>query len=122
MKQITFTMPQDSKSFLDLMQTHGSKKCVNVGDNSIMVTMDDADTVTSMPYITDIQLRLALIDLNLADAVECFVAQSDDKKIKAWWDRAIRFERDNPMVEAVAKSLGVTQKQLDGLWLLAVTL
>lgn len=122
MKQITFTMPQDAKAFLELMATRDAKQCINVGDKSVMVTICDGDTATTFPSITDIQMRLALIDFGLADAAEDFVAQSSDKKIKAWWDRALNFERDNPMVAAAANAMGVSGAQLDQLWILAATL
>lgn len=92
-------------------------------DGSVMRVYTGTDTPkTEIPTVSDLQIRLALINAGLIDAVEQWVTASNDKTIHAWWDRSLRFERDNVMVGAAAKSLGVTPKQLDDLWLLAVTL
>jgi hypothetical protein len=77
--------------------------------------------VDSIADVSDLQIRLALNASGLRAGVETYVEHAD-QDTKDWWDRAIKFERNNPMVLAAASALGVTQKQLDNLWLLAVTI
>ncbi len=71
--------------------------------------------------VSDLQIRLALNKSGLRDGVELYVSQAD-QDTKDWWDRATKFERNNPMVLSAAAALGVTDAQLDNLWLLAATL
>ncbi len=72
------------------------------------------------------QIREAMIDTNLngtalIDAVEAAVA-AGDRKLKNWWEFATSFERANPLVIAMAQGLGVTDQQLDDLFILAESL
>jgi len=66
------------------------------------------------------QLRLALEELGLRDAVEKAVAASE-AKVQIWWQDSANFLKSNEMVQAMAAGLGVTPEALDQLWLLAAT-
>lgn len=68
------------------------------------------------------QIREALMDAGLFDAVDGAVAASGDRKLQNWWEFATEFQRMNPHVLAMAQALGVTDAQLDGIWILAGSL
>lgn len=68
------------------------------------------------------QIREALMDAGLFDAVDGAVAVSGDRKLQNWWEFATEFQRTNPHVLAMAQALGVTDAQLDGIWILAGSL
>lgn len=72
------------------------------------------------PTVDDLQIRLALNEFGLRDAVEAAVAQSD-QSVKDWWAKARNFKRHNVMVIAVGAALGKTDAELDSLWALAAT-
>jgi len=67
------------------------------------------------------QIRQALTRVNLRDAVEAAVAQGD-QDLKDWWEFSTVFERSNTQVQAMGTALGITDLQLDDLWILASSL
>lgn len=72
-------------------------------------------------WIDDLQIRLALNHLGLREAVEGFVASSD-QSVKDWYERAKRFFRHNAMVISACDALGVPEDARDALWALGKTL
>lgn len=66
------------------------------------------------------QARRALLNLNMLDMVEAKVATlSKEQQID--WEYAIEIKRDNPVLIAAAQEAGVTEQQLDQLFILAAT-
>lgn len=72
------------------------------------------------PAVTRRQLREALSDMTLLEAVEQAVAASD-VKVQIWWQDSPHFLKSNEMVQAMATGLGVTPEALDLLWSLAAS-
>lgn len=62
--------------------------------------------------VTDLQARLALIAVGKLAAVEAAVAAADDAT-KAWFDRALTWRRDSPIIAALAPALGLSDADLD---------
>lgn len=116
-----FSYPEKRNKFEKFISDNGGSYIWHDGDVMRVYAGDDVPKI-KLSSVSDLQIRLALINAGLIDVVESWVSGSKDKEIQAWWDRSLRFERDNPMVETAAKSLGVDSKQLDELWLLAATL
>ena len=82
----------------------------------------DTYAVLSTPEsVSPRQIREALIDSGLIDAVEAGVA-AGDRKLKNWWEFSTSFERSNQHVIDMGVTLGVTALQLDALWTLAGSL
>lgn len=81
-----------------------------------------APTSEAIPtnIVNNVQIRLALSQTGLRDAVENAVSASS-QSVKDWYNHSLRFSRTDPMVLAVAQALGVTSAQLDSLWALAKT-
>lgn len=67
------------------------------------------------------QIRQALTAAGLRGSVEAAIAAAD-QDTKDWYEFATAFERNHPMIAALATGLGVTEPQLDGLWILAGSL
>jgi len=70
--------------------------------------------------VTDIQIRLALDEMELLDAVESWVG-SAPRQVRIWWERALYIARDNPMVEACRAALAASVEDMDRLFALAAT-
>lgn len=68
------------------------------------------------------QIRKALNQLNLRQAVEATVAFSNDQTIKDGWEFATSFVRTDPFVVLLGSQLGKTEAELDALFELAATL
>lgn len=67
------------------------------------------------------QIRQALTRAGLRASVEAAVA-AGDQDTQDWYNFSNPFERSNPVVSAMGASLGVSDAQLDNLWILADTL
>lgn len=66
--------------------------------------------------VTDLQARLALIAAGKLAAVEAAVAGADEAT-KAWYDRALMWRRDSPIIAALAPALGLSSSDLDALFI-----
>lgn len=75
----------------------------------------------SIPSVSPRQIRQALTRVVLRQAVEDAVA-AGDQDTKDWWEFSSPFERDHQVVIAMGIALGVSETQLDDLWLLAGSL
>ena len=85
-------------------------------------TPDPADVIPpQVPVVSAWQIRKALNQLALRDAVEQAVAQADQDTRDAW-EYAADFKRDHPLVVSLGTALGKTPEELDALFALAVTL
>ena len=67
--------------------------------------------------ITPLQSKLQLLELGLLDDVEAMV--SADRKVQLYWEYASVIERDNEILLMMATSLGMTEEQLDDLFIKA---
>ena len=90
---------------------------VDITNAPVRVFLGDA---VPEPVVTRRQLREALSEMTLLEAVEQAVAASD-VKVQIWWQDSANFLKSNEMVQAMAAGLGVTPEALDQLWLLAAT-
>lgn len=71
--------------------------------------------------LTARQIRLALNQMGLRDAVEAAVA-AGPRDLRDWWEYSIELHRDHPMIATMADAIGVTAEQVDALWRLGVGL
>lgn len=65
--------------------------------------------------VTDLQARLALGAAGLLDELEAIVAGAS-VEIKIWFDRALVWRRDSPMIAALAPQLGLSDAAIDDLF------
>lgn len=73
--------------------------------------------------ITKRQARQELIEAGLIGAVEAAIDAIQDPTQKAlmlsWWNDSQTYDRDNPELITMAASIGLTEKQLDSMFLSA---
>lgn len=74
-----------------------------------------------VPTVTPWQIRKALNAAGLRTAVEAAVAAAD-QTTKDAWEFAQEFRRDNPLIAAVAVTMGKTEQEIDDLFTLARSL
>lgn len=64
------------------------------------------------------QIRQALTRFNVRAQVEAAVA-AGDQDLKDWWEFATAVERNHPMVIGMAAGLGISETDLDAIFLAA---
>ena len=78
------------------------------------------------PAVTQKQIRLALVlsghDSSLIDDAIAAMASPDRELADIEWKYTVTFERNNPLVVAVAAALGWSDEQANSIWLLADSL
>ena len=80
------------------------------------------DAVPDVPAsVTPRQFRQVLTTIGLSATVEAAIA-SADQDIKDWYEYSNAFERANPVLNAMAVTLGKSAAEVDALFKLAVTL
>lgn len=75
----------------------------------------------AMPTLTPAQLDLALLQFGLLDAVEAFVAAAD-RPTQIAYKRVQTFERSNPLLNTAAGLMGMTDEQIDAVWMYGAAL
>ena len=76
----------------------------------------EAERKASVPsQITPRQCRLQLLTLGLLDEVETMC--SANREMKIWFEYSLDFQRNHPMVDAIAAQLGLTEIQVDTMFI-----
>lgn len=89
----------------------------SIGDIYVNGTFTRPTLAVHVPQeVTDLQARLALIAAGKLAAVDAVVAGADDAT-KAWYDRALTWRRDSPIIASLAPALGLTSADLDALFI-----
>jgi len=65
--------------------------------------------------VSPLQIRRALRQAGLFEAVSAFVSSADDD-VQDAWEYATQIDRDNPLIVAAAQALSVTDAQVDDLF------
>lgn len=71
--------------------------------------------------VTPRQIRLALNAMGLRDAIEAAVA-AGSRDLQDTWEFSTVIERANPLIAGMAAALGMSEAQVDALFVLAATL
>ena len=91
---------------------------------NVTPTFDQPVTVPKL--VTMRQAKLALLQVWMLDAVNDAIATIEDeiarKKAQVEWEYAQEVERDWPTMLAVTSSMGMTEAQVDALFVLAESL
>ena len=89
-----------------------------LSDNgSININQDKLDKYNRsiMPTLTPIEFDIKLIDAGLYDQVQGLI--QSDVKLKIVYNRATFFSRTDPFVDQARIALGLTDEQVDMIWL-----
>ena len=111
------------------------EKAVALGAETVIKDADDAyrcympgeiqrtvvEAPTPVPSITAWQIRKALNQMGLREAVEAAVA-AGSQDAKDAWQYANEFERTHPLIESFAQALGKSDEDIDALFALGATL
>lgn len=69
-------------------------------------------------FVTPFQAKAALLNAGLLPQVQALLdAPETPEMYKLAWNEALMFERSSPIVAALAASLGLTEEQVDALFL-----
>lgn len=87
----------------------------------------DEERRAKMPELTARQFRLGLVQGGIspdtvAATIEAMPAGPDRDKAKIEWEYATSFKRVHPLIATVSAELGLTDAQVDAMWLAAVNL
>lgn len=69
--------------------------------------------------VTADQARIALLEAGLLDTLNDYIAQSTDDELKIRWEYGAKLQRSSTYIAAVAVALGLTDAQLDELFIRA---
>lgn len=87
-------------------------------ETSVSVAAADPTTPIVPAEVPKWQARRALLDAGLLDVVEAAVAQAD-RHVQITWADAPNIVRNSPFIAAIAPSLGLTDEQIDALFIAA---
>ena len=96
-----------------------SPSAIDTMDNLAAVLADVG--VPPFAPVTPLQARKALRQMGMIDTVNATVAAAS-ADVKDAWEFASEVRRDDPMLQALQAQLGLTQAQVDALFVLASTL
>ena len=82
-----------------------------MSDEAIEKAVAKRQEELNVKVITPRQLRLQLLSATLLDEVEALCVV--DKAMSIWFEYSLDFQRNHPMVEAMAVQLGLTQDDMD---------
>lgn len=86
----------------------------------VEVTEEELFKATVPQTITPRQFRLALLQATLLDEVELMA--NADKAMSIWFEYSLDIRRDSEFIVSGATSLGLTERQIDELFILGATL
>lgn len=86
-----------------------------MSDEAIEKAVAKRQEELNVKVITPRQLRLQLLSATLLDEVEALCAV--DKAMSIWFEYSLDFQRNHPMVEAMAVQLGLTAYQIDTMFI-----
>lgn len=114
-------VPITSELYAQLVDGRAAGLSVEVDENGSPFLGAATSTPTPPRVVTKRQALLALFAAGKLDAVEAVVQQSP-RPVQIAWEAARTFERDNPLIQALAPAVGLGEEQLDELFAQAALL
>jgi hypothetical protein len=88
--------------------------------NTFAEIITNAPGANVVPYtVSAYQAKSALLAANLYYTVENMINSSNNMQMKLAWFNATEFQRDNIFISSLANNLGLTQEQIDQLFITA---
>ena len=79
----------------------------------------ETPVVLQAPTVSRAQAQIALYNAGLLDQLEATIASHPYRPVRIWYESANYWERGHPYVQALAVDMGLTEEQVDDLWLAA---
>lgn len=117
MRTMTLIDSQTVDALLRVVRSDGLVDVYEEGD--ALPTWYTATPAAAIPDVTSWQLTQALIELGMIGAVETLVATTTNPLIKYGWAKATTYARRDPVVLAAQAGMGLSDAQVDALFLLA---
>ena len=98
------------------------------GDDSKwkIIEVDDSPAIEVPQVVTPRQMRVALImsgtSIASIEAMINALNEPDQSIVRTTWEYSTEFKRDNEILNSMAGSLGMTETDIDNLFILAATL
>ena len=103
---------------LGIMQIDGVWQSVNGANhddiNAAIASYHPILSITVSPR----QIRLALNQMQMRDAVETFV-KTASRDVQDVWEFSVEIRRDDPVLNQLYPALGLTSEQVDAIFMLA---
>jgi hypothetical protein len=88
-----------------------------------VITAADKAKVPVPASVTPYQARIALLNVELLATVDALMADPEtDQAARIAWEYATSIERQSPFIEALAPALGLTEQQIDDLFITAAAI
>lgn len=100
------------------VEASGSVSVGHVYAGGVFAPSPEHTPATAAPQsvVTRRQAMLALLAAGKLDAVEAVISQAP-RAVQITWETARDFERTNPLIEALAPQLGLTEADVDALFI-----
>nr|WP_047575679.1 hypothetical protein [Methylobacterium sp. ZNC0032] len=72
--------------------------------------------------VSKAQAQMALYNAGLLDQLEAVIAAHEYRPVRIWYDSANEWLRSNPYVSMLAPELGITEEEIDALFIAAARL
>lgn len=113
-----FDEEYDDEDVIEVMNKEENGEIVHLVKLKAQYTIEINDYVNVPRSLSPAQFRLGLLDCNLLDSAESFIENTDNRKLKIYFDKATSFDRDNEMIISLAKNeMGLTDKQIDDVFI-----
>ena len=94
---------------------------IKLPENSTDLQVQDAITAyrsaNKVTKITPVQARLVMNHQGLRSQVEALINQVDNQDIKDYWEYSLVIERNHPVLNDMTTQLGMTDEQVDALFI-----
>lgn len=116
-------IPHKQVRWHDVVRRKGATEHTGLENDAwVIQTIDPAGLPPPVPKIvTPRQVRLLLLSQGLLEQVEQMIA-AQDESIRITWEYAIEFSRDDPLLNNLAASLGLSEDQIDQFFIAAAKL
>ena len=117
-KLVTFdvveSVDDDGVTTYTYEQLHVPETC---NEEQVVNAVDARRRELRVKEITPLQAKLQLLEMGLLDEVEAMIAT--DRKVQLYWEYASVIEREHETLKAMAAQLGLTDEQLDEMFIAA---
>ena len=91
--------------------------------NTTTLQIENAPVIVTVPFsVTPAQAKIALYNMGILDEVEAAVENHPYRPVQIYFSNATAWERANPYVIGLGYEIGLTDTEMDNLFILAATL